>query len=277
MSRHTGAGKAETTWGDHALQRTLIPERWERIIQLVEAQGGATIEEIAQSVGISPATVRRDLTHIQERGLIERTRGGAVPGRPVRTGPTLAESRRINPAEKERIGRVAAGLVAPNDLVMMDGGFTTCQTARHLTAAGVTVITNSFDVVQALIARDDVALVMIGGEVSPVSGTTVGPATEQQLVQLIANKAILGADAVSPEEGLSSPVPATAQTKKAMIAASRELIVVADHSKLGEFSLYKVAPVSAITTLVTDDRADEKILDAFRQAGVEVMVVSTSD
>ncbi len=259
------------------MQRTLLPERWERIIQLVEALGGATIEEIALRIGISPATVRRDLTHIQERGLIERTRGGAAPGRHVRTGPTLAESRRINPLEKEQIGRAAARLVASSDLVMMDGGFTTYQAARHLRATGVTVITNSFDVVQALIPRDEVALVMIGGEVSTVSGTTVGPATEQQLVQLIANKAILGADAVSPEEGLSSPVLATAQTKKAMIAASRELIVVADHSKLGEFSLYKIAPVTAITTLVTDDRADEKILDAFRLAGVEVIVVSTSD
>ena len=81
---------------------------------------------------------------------------------------------------------------------------------------------------------------------------------------------------VSPEEGLSSPLLATAQTQKAMIAASREVIVVADHAKLGQFSLYKVAPVTAITTLVTDDGADEKILDAFRRAGAEVIAVSTS-
>ena len=201
----------------------------------------------------------------------------AAPGRHARTGPTLSESRRTNAAEKELIGRAAAGLVTPDDLLMVDGGFTTYQVARHIEAKGVTVITNSFDVVQALMARNDVTLIMIGGEVSVVTGTTVGPATEAYLTQLNANKAILGADAVSPEEGLSSPVSSTAQTKKAMIACSRELVVVADHTKLGEFSLYRVAPVSAISTLVTDDKADEKVLDGFRNAGVEVIVASAQD
>jgi len=262
--------------GKHLLRRTLIPERWERIIQLVESRGGASIGELVQCVGISPATVRRDLRHLQERGLIERTRGGAAPSRPMRTDRAFAETHLVNPDEKARIGRAAAGLVAANDVVMVDGGYAAYQTARHLNAPGVTVITNSFVVVQALIPRGDVALVMAGGEVSAETGTTAGPAAEQQLAQLIANKAILGADAVSPEEGLSSPLLATAQTQKAMIAASREVIVVADHAKLGQFSLYKVAPVTAITTLVTDDGADEKILDAFRRAGAEVIAVSTS-
>ena len=80
------------TKGGSLVQRVLIPERWERIIQLVESQGSATIEEIARRINISPATVRRDLTHIHERGLIERKRGGAVPGRHLHIGPTLAES-----------------------------------------------------------------------------------------------------------------------------------------------------------------------------------------
>ncbi|HOE65117.1 MAG TPA: DeoR/GlpR family DNA-binding transcription regulator [Candidatus Hydrogenedentes bacterium] len=259
------------------MQRVLIPERWENIIRLVEKQGGATIEEIAQEIGVSPATVRRDLTHIHARGLIERTRGGAAPGRHVRTGPTLAESRKINPVEKERIGRVAASLVKPNDLVVFDGGFTTCQVARHMTASGVTVITNSLDIVQATIGRNDVTLVLIGGEVCLETGTTVGPQAENMLTHLSAGKAILGADAVSPEEGLSSPISSTAQTKKAMAECARELIVVADYSKLGEFALYRVAPVSAITTLVTDDKAEPKLLDAFRDAGVEVIVATSEE
>ena len=256
------------------MQRVLIPERWERIIQLVETQGGATIEEIAQIINISPATVRRDLTHIHERGLIERTRGGAVPGHHVSIGPTLAESRTINPSEKTLIGRAAANLIAPNDILVLDGGFTTCQVARHMTAAGVTVVTNSLDVIQTLLPCNDVTLIMVGGEISRFTGTTIGPSTESMLTQLSASKAILGADAVSPDEGISSPVSSTAQTKKAMIACARELIVVADHSKLGEFALYRVAPVTSITTLVTDNKADPKILDEFRSAGVEVIVAS---
>ena len=258
------------------MQRVLIPERWERIIQLVEKQGGATIEEIAQTINISPATVRRDLTHIHERGLIERKRGGAVPGSHLSTGPTLAESRTINPGEKILIGRTAANFIMDHDLVLLDGGFTACQVARHMTASNVTVITNSLDVIQTLISREDITLIMAGGEISRVTGTTLGPSAESLFSQLSVGKTILGADALSPEEGLCCPVWAAAQTKKAMVACARELIVVADHSKLGGFALHRVAPVTAITTLVTDDQSDPKMLDEFRHVGIEVIIASES-
>ena len=126
----------------------------------------------------------------------------------------------------------------------------------------------------ALINRDDVTLVIIGGELSRVSGTTVGPTTDSQLALIRADKAIIGANAVSPVEGVSSPNPFTAQTKRTMIHGARDVIVVADHTKLGQLTTYSVAPVESISTLVTDDKADEDILEAFRAAGVEVILAS---
>ena len=90
------------------MRRVIIPERWEKIIDLVEEQDGASVEEIGRALDISAPTVRRDLARIQQRGLIDRTRGGAAPSSGSRLGLTLAESRRVNPAEKELIGRVAA-------------------------------------------------------------------------------------------------------------------------------------------------------------------------
>jgi DeoR family fructose operon transcriptional repressor len=192
----------------------------------------------------------------------------------VRVGPTLAESRKLNPADKEIIGRVAAELVEPDDILMIDGGFTTYQVARQITAANISVVTNSFDVAQALVGREGVTLVILGGELSVSTGTTIGPTTEQQILQLGADKAILGADAISPDEGLSSPIALTSQTKKAMISRSREVIIVADHTKLGKVALYGVAPVESITTLVTDIGADQSMLDEFRAAGIEVIVAS---
>lgn len=254
------------------MRTVVIPERWERIIDLVEERGGASIELIAQTLGVSDATARRDLVRIYERGLIERTRGGAAPARQVRVGRTLSESRRINPVEKESIGRAAAELVEQGDTVMIDGGFTTYQAARRFHVSGLSVVTNSFDVAQALAGRQDGTLIIIGGELNPVSGTTVGPLTEHQILELAADKAILGADAVSPEDGLTSPKSFSAQTKRAMIDRSKRLIVVADYTKLGRSTLYRVAPVGAISTLVTDDKADHAVVDAFRAAGVEVIV-----
>lgn len=256
------------------MNKILIPERWEKIIEMVEVRDGASVEEIAGMLAISPATVRRDLDRIQQRGLIERTHGGAAPSQHRSLGLTLAESRRINPAEKEIVGRAAAELIEPDDTLMFDGGFTTFQAARNIRAQGVRVITNSFDVAQAVLGQRDVKLVLLGGELLPASGTTVGPTVVAQAGNLNADKAFVGANAFSVEGGLSSNDQLTAQTKRAMIERSREVIVVADHTKLGRAELYHVAPISAITTLVTDDKADEGVLDAFREAGLEVVVAS---
>lgn len=256
------------------MKRRIIPERWEQIIEMVEVQGGLSVDQIAQALRISSATVRRDLAHIHQRGLIKRTRGGAEPSLQVREDRTLSESRKINPVEKEIIGAAAAELITSGDTLMFDGGFTTYQTARQVTATDITVVTNSIDVANAMINRDDITLVIIGGELSRASGTTVGPTTDSQLALIRADKAVIGANAVSPVEGISSPNPFTAQTKRTMIRGSREVIVVADHTKLGQLTTYSVAPVEAITTLVTDDKADKEILEAFRAAGVEVIVAS---
>ncbi len=258
------------------MKRIIIPERWEKIIEMVDEKGGVSVEEIAQELSVSLPTVRRDLARIQQRGLIERRRGGASPAIKSRIAPTIAESRKVNPIEKELIGGVAAELVENGDAVMIDGGFTTYQVARHINAANVKVVTNSFDVAQAVVGRRDISLVILGGEMLNDSGTTVGPAAEMQIRELSADKAFLGINAISPEDGLGTDRALTAQTKKAMIERSREVIVVADHSKLGRSALYKVAPLDVVSTLITDDQADPTILEAFRAAGVEVIVASAN-
>lgn len=254
------------------MSNLLLPERWTRIIDLVDQRGGVTVDEIAQELAVSPATARRDLARIHERGLIRRTHGGAARSASVRIGRTLAESRRTNPAEKERIGRAAAALVKPGETLMIDGGFTTYQVAAHVAASPLTVVTNSFDVAQALFGREGTTLVFLGGTLNLISGTTVGPLAQEQTLQLWADRAILGADAVSPVHGLSSPNAETSQTKKAMVQRAGKLMVVADHSKLGGRAVYHVAPAQSIATLVTDDQAEPGVLEAFRAAGVEVVV-----
>lgn len=187
---------------------------------------------------------------------------------------TLSESRSTNPTEKELIGRVAATLVKPGDTLMMDGGFTTYQVACQIKAGDISVVTNSLDVAQVLARRADVKLVLLGGDVDAATGTVLGPMAEANVRRFWADKAILGADALRPDVGLTSPNPMTAQTKRVMVECAREVIVVADYSKLCRSALHRVAPTDAITTLVTDDQAEEAVLDEFRAAGVEVIVAS---
>ena len=102
----------------------------------------------------------------------------------MRVGPTIAESRKLNPAEKEWIGTAAAMLVSNDDTLMIDGGFTTYQVAMHIKATNLTVISNSIDVAQAMATRADVTLLMIGGEMNIVTGTNTGPTAEYQIMQV---------------------------------------------------------------------------------------------
>jgi DeoR/GlpR family transcriptional regulator of sugar metabolism len=250
----------------------LIPDRWGEIIRLVETQGSASVEDISRALDISPATVRRDLARINERGLITRTRGGAIPSQKIHLGHTVAQSRKTNPQEKELIGRAAAKLVKNNAILVLDGGYTTYQVAQHLQAEDLHVITNSFDVLQAMLGHDNSTVIMLGGELSIVSGTTVGPVTARQMLDLCVDMAILGADAISCEDGLCSPSPVTAQTKTAMIQKAEQIVIVADHSKLGHSALYHIVGIEKIATLVTDDKADPALLEDFRKAGLEVII-----
>jgi len=255
----------------------ILPSRWEHIVDFLTAHGQAAVEDIASATGVSPATVRRDLQQLDERGLVERVRGGAKARKHLRQGTTLAESRVIRPTEKESIGRLAATLVDPGDTLFIDGGYTTFQVARFLGEGPLTVVTNSFDVAQALVHRDDVTLVMLGGELSSATGITAGPMTKEQVQALTADKAILGADALSRDGGLGSPVAAIAALKQIMASNARELIVVADHSKLGQRALYRAVPVEAASTLVTDSKADPSVLKELQAAGVKILIAASDE
>jgi DeoR/GlpR family transcriptional regulator of sugar metabolism len=252
----------------------ILSERLENIIHLVEERDGATVSQIGTALSVSDATVRRDLNRLAQRGLLLRCHGGATPLQHVPVGPPIAESRTRNPAAKESIGREAAKLIHDGDTIFLDGGSTTHQVACHLSAKGVSVVTNSFDAIQPLLAKEDASVVFLGGELDRVSGATQGATTQGQAMGISVEKAILGADAVSPETGLCSPLSLTAQTKSAMAACARELIVVADHSKLGRSALYRVAPVSALSILVTDTQADAEVVREFAEAGVEVIIAA---
>ncbi len=252
----------------------ILSERWENIIRLVEERDGASVSQIGAALGVSDATVRRDLNRLVQRGLLLRTHGGATPSQHVPVGPPIAESRKRNPAAKELIGREAAKLIHDGDTIFLDGGSTTHQVACHLSATGISVVTNSFDAVQPLLGKEDTSVVFLGGELDRISGATQGATTQAQVMGISAEKAILGADALSPETGLCSPLSLTAQTKSAMVGCARELIVVADHSKLGRSALYRVAPASALSILVTDAQADVESVKRFREAGVEVIIAA---
>ncbi len=251
----------------------LVAERWERILDtLAQTLGEVPVQKLAEITNVSVATIRRDLGRMAERGLITRTRGGAYCQRRVWKAPSLAESRGTNPEYKEAIGRSAASLIRPGDSVFIDGGYTTYQVARHLSVSPLIVATNALDVANILFGRPDVTLILLGGELNGSIGAAQGAMTETTIRELYMDKAVLGADAVSLNAGVATPILNVTRTKRCMVEQAREVIVVANHSKVGATAMYIAFPVERVHTLVTDEKADVDLLRGLRARGVRIIV-----
>ena len=249
-----------------------VAERWERISRLLKADGRVTVGDISDRLAVSPSTIRRDLREMHKRGMLIRTRGGAIQSEQVTFDPSFAESLTKQVSEKEDIGRMAATLIESGDTVIIDAGATTLQVAKHLRTTRIMVVTNSFDVVAELKAKDGIQLIMIGGLVRGQSDLTYGPTAESEISALTADKAIIGSNGISAYEGLTGPDPLAAQVKAAIISRAREVIVVADHTKLGHVGLCRVAPISSVNILVTDQKAPPEHITPIAEAGIEVLL-----
>ena len=249
-----------------------VAERWERIAQMLKANGRATVEDVSERLGVSPSTIRRDLRRMHREGLVIRTRGGAIRPEQVSFDRSIAESLTQQKSEMEEIGRFAATLIEAGVTLMIDGGATTLQLAKHLRTNRIVVVTNSFDIVGELKDKDGVSLIMVGGVVRGAFNVTHGPTAITELSRLKADKAIIGINGISAEDGLTAPDPLSAELKASMIGRSREVIVLADHTKIGHVGLCQVAPIGAVDKLITDHKASPEQVAELEEAGVEVLI-----
>ncbi len=254
------------------MEQPLPAERHRRIQELLRERRVVRVSTLADLLGVSEVTVRRDLEALEHRGLLERTHGGAVLTQRLHAEPAYYEAISSNPEEKRRIGEAAARLVKAGDAIYLNGGTTTLQVFRHLDAPGVKVITNHVGI--ALESADrDVELLLVGGHYRAPSNSVVGPFAADALRRTHANKAFIGVEGISLRSGLTTPVAAEAEVARLMIEQTRgEVSVVADHSKLGTVADFVIAPLGQVNRLVVDAGigADER--DAFAEAGVNVVV-----
>jgi DeoR family transcriptional regulator of aga operon len=254
----------------------LIPaQRHAEILQILQADGAASVQQLADRMGASVSTIRRDLEVLDEAGFLDRSFGGAsLRARALatlETGQAVAEH--ILHREKEAIGIAAANLVEPHQAVILDSGSTTVEVARAIARRSLplTVITNDLVVAQTLSGSDRVRLLVTGGIVRPGSSTLLGSPGEDLLGTVRADLAIIGAHAVTPE-GISETNLDVVRVKQSIMRAARKLAVVADHSKFGEPSLFRVGPMAAGSTLVTDWRADPDVMGRFGEIGISVLI-----
>ena len=248
-------------------------ERRQKIITALEQNSSMSVSEMVDLLGVSEATIRRDLNELQNLGIIRRTHGGALLASPRKFEPTYVDKKDRFLEQKQKIGRVAAALVKDGETVILDAGTTTLQMIKHLKEKrNITIITNSVNAVTELDGGEDLDLIMIGGEFRFNTQALVGPLTIENLRNFHADKVFVAANGCTFEEGLTTPNISEAYTKRAMVQAASKVIAVLDHSKFGEVSLNTIISLKEIDVLVTDDGLDEETQIKLEELGIEVII-----
>jgi DeoR/GlpR family transcriptional regulator of sugar metabolism len=246
-------------------------DRQTRIIAELRTTPALRVHELAAHLNVSKETVRRDLAEMDERGLINRTYGGAM--RPVASEPALAEREKLMVEERERIAAAAVKLVEPNDILMIGGGATTTFFARRLAVElnHLTIITHAFSIAVALASNPFHKVLILPGQYDSREGLIHGPETIEALQRYRASKAFLGASGLTTE-GPSDAGAGVAPIYGAMLRRSSETFILADHMKFDRPSLSVYGAWSDAVTLVTDRDLPEALSKCANENGVRVVL-----
>jgi DeoR/GlpR family transcriptional regulator of sugar metabolism len=227
--------------------------RQSEIIEVLTTRGFQSVSSLAKRFAVTASTIRRDLERLESMNLIERTHGGAIPVGPIETPDSFQDP--LHLAEKSAIGKAMADRILDGQIVLLDGGTTTLEVARHLTKRRLTVVTNDLRVAVEIAQRRSAHLVFIGGELLPDVYTMWGPASVLQLSNLRVDVAVFGADTVC-DDGLYHTSSYEVELKRLMRSIAKEAFFVADSSKFGREALFKVLEVNDFTAGITDDLLD---------------------
>src|SRR3954471_23969204 len=254
--------------------------RWNALLELLAENGRVSVEDDADRLTVSQATIRRDFDQLAQQQMITRTRGGAVANGVSYDLPLRYKSAKHS-AEKQRIGEAAAALVDPGTVVGLNGGTTMTEVARALAVrpdlntggegSQLTVVTNALNIANELLVRSRMKIVVAGGVVRPQSFELVGPLGSALLREVTLDLALLGVDAFDVSLGAAAHHEGEAAMNSLMVARARRVVVIADASKLGGHAFARICPITKVETLVTDSGAPDSILAAFRDAGVHVV------
>ncbi|AFK85379.1 MULTISPECIES: DeoR/GlpR family DNA-binding transcription regulator [Thermoanaerobacterium] len=246
-------------------------ERRMKIAEILSKDKSITVSQLSEILGVSESTIRRDLKMLEIDGFIQRTHGGAILNTHTHYEPSFVEKEDYELPSKMQIGKMAASLIEEGDSVILDAGTTTLMIAKSLEDIHLTVVTNSPIIAIELSNRNNIELIVTGGIERLNTKALVGPIAEMVIRNFKVDKAFIGANAISYENGLMTPDIIEANTKKAMIDVSNEVYAVVDHTKFGKKSFVKFADLSDITAIITDDELDYEIVRKYEQANVDVL------
>jgi DeoR/GlpR family transcriptional regulator of sugar metabolism len=247
--------------------------RHNRLIEMLKTHGQMTVNELVQELAVSRDTIRRDLDHLESRGLLVRTHGGAVySDKLVRIDTTLGARMDAYAAAKQRIGKAAAALIRDGETLIVNGGSSTCFFAAALgEKANLTIITNNLRLPPVTPESCLRSLHILGGAYWPVSQVTIGAIGFPDVAGINADTAVIGVTGIS-QHGISMGRLEEASETTEMTRISTRTIVLVDHSKFNLTAFARIAAFSEITHVVTDELPPDAIIVAIRKAGTQLIV-----
>jgi DeoR/GlpR family transcriptional regulator of sugar metabolism len=246
---------------------------------MLSGQRTIAASDLCSALGVTAATIRRDLAALEQDGVLVRSHGGAI-SRMSSTNfqPSYETLSHSHSSEKHAIAREAEHLVLDGETVFLEGSTTVCELARCLNQRKrLTVVTNSPTIVCQLQRSTGVTVLCTGGDLQKDTFYFSGEWAQRALSEIRLDKAILGVSAIDTEYGVSTANHAEAQIKKMITKAAKTRIALADHSKFGTQSFAYVGPVTDIDVLVTDPATDMKYINGLREAGVEVVIAGSQE
>jgi DeoR family fructose operon transcriptional repressor len=245
-------------------------ERRTRLLAALDA-GEIDVDDLARRFDVSASTVRRDLQRLSEENAVRRTYGGAIlTGHPVET--TLDQRLAVNGAQKRALAQAAINLIEDGDTLILDAGSTVAAFGKLLLQRKLRIITNNLALLPFLARAPDIELVVLGGALRANSMGTVGPLANEALRRMTADRAIMSADGVVAGRGLCEADLDQVSLKSLMMEQAREVIVLADASKLGRADQVAWAPLPPRWTLVTDAGASDDQRQRMDEAGARVVL-----
>ena len=242
------------------------PDRRDRLLSFLQASGQASVADLAEGLGVTSATIRRDLQRLATEGRLLRTYGGAAltDRRSVQDTTTIGA--------KRAIGAVAAHLVVDGSTIAIGSGSTALELARCLVDRRVTVITNALDVANVLVDRAGIELILLGGAIRPRMHSMLGHLAEMATAELRADTLFMGIGAISLEHGLMNDSIPEIQTDRALRRMARNVVVLADATKFDLVAPAWVFGLEDVDTIVTDWMLDESRVAEIERRGIRVIV-----
>jgi len=247
-------------------------ERRQEILRRARDEGRVEVKKLADDLDVTPETVRRDLTALERLGMLRRVHGGGIPVERLGVERAVAEREERLSGEKQRIAKVALDELPDGGSIIIDAGTTTAHLAQLLPMdRELMVVTHALPIAKLLVAWPNVTLYLLGGVVRPRTLAAVGDWTRRNLADVFADVAFIGTNGITATRGLTTPDLGEAAVKRALIAAARRTVVLADHTKFGREDFAHVCDLEAIDLVISDIGLADEMVEEIEDAGTSVV------